>query len=150
MPLICHNFILGLCEAIRSPRSKDGMSMRVKSDVILALFITYLFVCFQVHLKKGHSLRINKGGRNVLVLDKNCQKSATNFIRKTLVQIYGKEQLAQMTVMGRKKNSLSISPADMSAIYGKLPQFFSINAVGVMFLNFSHYVQSSYLSTRVQ
>lgn len=67
-----------------------------------------------------HSLRICKGSRNVLIIDKKLQKSPTNFLRKTMMQLYGAEQLAEMTVMGRKKDSISIHEDDLNTIYCKL------------------------------
>ncbi|KAJ1531344.1 hypothetical protein ONE63_000028 [Megalurothrips usitatus] len=71
----------------------------------------------KVRLVKGHSLRICKAGRNMLIVDKKSQKSPSNFVRKILVHLYGVEQLKQMTAMGRRKNSLSISKDDLSAIF---------------------------------
>lgn len=56
----------------------------------------------------------------MLVLDIKNQTSASNFTRKVLSLLYEEDQLAVMTAAGRKRNSLSISPADLSSIYGKL------------------------------
>lgn len=65
-------------------------------------------------------MRVSKGIRNILVVDKNNQKSSSNFTRKVLTQLYGEDQLMQMTAMGRKKNVLSLAPDDLTSIYGKV------------------------------
>ncbi|XP_026289144.1 uncharacterized protein LOC113214092 [Frankliniella occidentalis] len=71
-----------------------------------------------VPLKKGFTLLILKSGRNKLIVDTKSQKTPTVFVRKTLTELYGEDQLSQMTALGRKRDKLGISPHDLNAIYG--------------------------------
>lgn len=62
---------------------------------------------------------VSKGSKAALLVDFKSRKSSTLFLRKTLEEIYGAEQLSKMTAIGRLKDSLGISKPDLSAIYGK-------------------------------
>lgn len=73
-------------------------------------------------MKKGHSLKISKGGRARLLVDVKSQRNTTCFLRKTLFELYGSQQLSLMNAVGRKKESIGIPLADLNTIYGTFPQ----------------------------
>lgn len=82
-------------------------------------FISVLILPLQVFLKKHHSLKISKGSKARLLVDFKSRKVGTNFLRKTLTELYGKEQLARMSAKGRLQDSIGISDPDLNAIWGK-------------------------------
>lgn len=119
IPYLIIFFILGICQAIIRRQTENGNSKIISVNVRVYVSVCNILCLLQVHLKKGFSLMVPKGAKAKLLVDTKSRKSATRFLRKTLTEVYGASQLAQMTAKGRYDGSLGISDSDLAALYGE-------------------------------